>query len=167
MHVFSMLLTCTQTFSSQGYSMHSSLAILVFSHLEFSFNSHPCSCLSKHHLSRNEAEGLCLHHPCIPMLAAAIRASPHVRLPDPWLLLVTWSNRRHPGLLVPGIAICATGATHALENINPDIIASLLDCPGPTFLSHHRAARRKSETEALVTGAAGKTARSRAPLSQA
>ena len=101
------------------------------------------------------------------MLAIAICALPHVRLPNPWPILVTWSNRRHPGLLVPGIAVCATGATHALETINPDVIASLLDCPGLTFLSHHRAARRNSETEALVTGTAGKTARPRAPVSQA
>ena len=39
--------------------MHSSLAVLVNNHLESSFKSHPCSCSSTLHLSRNEAEGLC------------------------------------------------------------------------------------------------------------
>ena len=41
--------------------MHASFAIPVFSHLASSFISHPCSCLSRVHLSRNEAEGLCLY----------------------------------------------------------------------------------------------------------
>ena len=97
--------------------MHSSLAVLVNSHLESSFNSHPCLCLSKLHLSRKEAEGLCLWFATHSKASCCYCALPHVRLPKPWPVLVTQSNRRHPGLLVPGIARWATGATHALETV--------------------------------------------------